>query len=207
MGQWALFEACRQGQQWQSYAGCDRDFSIGVNISARQVTPALVDIVAAALAESGIPPRALLLEMTESVLLGRTEEAIQVLRALKRLGVRLAIDDFGTGFSSLSYLARFPVDVLKIDKDFIDAVDGEGERAELARTIVGLGKSLRLPTIAEGIERESQCHALRDIGCEFGQGYLFSRPLPASGVSELLRGSLATARPRSPVDVAVALGA
>ncbi len=207
MGQWALFEACRQGAEWQQYATPDRPFSIGVNISARQVTPALVDIVAAALAESGLPPRALLLEMTESVLLGRTEEAIRVLKAIKRLGVRLAIDDFGTGFSSLSYLARFPVDVLKIDKDFIDAVDGEGERTELARTIVGLGRSLRLPAIAEGIERESQCAALREMGCELGQGYLFSRPVPGSGVTELLRGSASIATPRPPSHGAIAVSA
>ena len=187
MGQWALFEACQQAAEWQQFARPGTVFSVGVNISARQVTPALVDQVAAAVADAGIAPAALLLEMTESVLLGRTEEAIDVLRALKRLGVRLAIDDFGTGFSSLSYLSRFPVDVLKIDKDFIDAVDGAGERGELAQTIVRLGRSLRVATIAEGIERSQQVQALRDMGCEFGQGYLFSRPLPAMGVTELLQ--------------------
>jgi diguanylate cyclase (GGDEF)-like protein/PAS domain S-box-containing protein len=189
MGQWALFEACKQAAEWQRFAQPGTAFSVGVNISARQVTPALVDLVAAAVAEGGIPPSALLLEMTESVLLERTEEAIEVLQALKRLGVRIAIDDFGTGFSSLSYLSRFPVDVLKIDKDFIDAVDRLGERAELARTIVGLGRSLNVATIAEGIERQPQCQALRDMGCEFGQGYLFSRPLPANGVTVLLQGA------------------
>jgi EAL domain-containing protein (putative c-di-GMP-specific phosphodiesterase class I) len=108
---------------------------------------------------------------------------------LKRLGVRLAIDDFGTGFSSLSYLSRFPVDVLKIDKAFIDAVDGKGERAELARTIVGLGSTLRVATIAEGVERQAQCQALRDMGCEFGQGYLFSRPMPVHGMTAFLHGA------------------
>ena len=189
MGQWALFEACRQGALWQEFARPGTVFSVGVNISARQVTPALVDLVAAAVSEAGIPPSALLLEMTESVLLGRTEEAIEVLRALKGLGVRLAIDDFGTGFSSLSYLARFPVDVLKIDKAFIDAVDGKGERAELARTIVGLGRTLRVATIAEGVERQAQCRALREMGCEFGQGYLFGRPMPAQGMSAFLHGA------------------
>ena len=189
MGQWALFEACRQGAMWQEFARPGTVFSVGVNISARQVTPALVDLVAAAVGEAGIPPSALLLEMTESVLLGRTEEAIEVLRALKGLGVRLAIDDFGTGFSSLSYLARFPVDVLKIDKAFIDAVDGLGERAELARTIVGLGRTLRVATIAEGVERQAQCRALREMGCEYGQGYLFGRPMPAHGMSAFLHGA------------------
>src|SRR5947209_8395656 len=188
MGQWALFEACRQGVEWQGFARPGSAFSVGVNISARQVQPGLVDVVAAALAESGLPPGALLLEMTESVLLGRTEEAVEVLHALKRLGVRIAIDDFGTGFSSLSYLSRFPVDVLKIDKDFIADVHGRGERTELARTIVHLGRSLRLATIAEGIETTAQRHALVAMGCDYGQGYLFSRPLPSNGVTVLLQG-------------------
>jgi len=183
MGQWALFEACRQGAAWQRFAAPGAAFSVGVNISARQVSPSLVDVVAAALAESSLPPAALLLEMTETVLLGRTEEAVEVLRSLKRLGVRIAIDDFGTGFSSLSYLARFPVDVLKIDKGFID---DSPSGSELARTIVQLGQSLRLATVAEGIETSVQRQALVDMGCGYGQGFLFGRPMPANGVTMLL---------------------
>jgi diguanylate cyclase (GGDEF)-like protein/PAS domain S-box-containing protein len=183
MGQWALFEACRQGAEWQRYARPGTAFSVGVNISARQVSPSLVDIVAAALAQSSLPPSALLLEMTESVLLGRTDQAVEVLRSLKRLGVRIAIDDFGTGFSSLSYLARFPVDVLKIDKGFID---DSPSGSELARTIVQLGRSLRLATVAEGIETGVQRQALIEMGCGFGQGFLFGRPMPANGVTMLL---------------------
>jgi diguanylate cyclase (GGDEF)-like protein/PAS domain S-box-containing protein len=187
MGQWALFEACRQGAAWQQYAPAAKVFSIGVNISARQVCPGLVDVVAAALAESGLPASALLLEMTESVLMGRTDEAVGVLRALKRLGVRIAIDDFGTGFSSLSYLSRFPVDVLKIDKNFIEEVEQGGEKTGLARTIVDLGRTLRLATVAEGIERHAQVHALRAMGCAYGQGYLFGRAMPAEGINDLLQ--------------------
>jgi EAL domain-containing protein (putative c-di-GMP-specific phosphodiesterase class I) len=187
MGQWALFEACRQGAAWQQFAAPGTAFSVGVNISARQVSPALVDVVAAALAESSLPPAALLLEMTETVLLGRTEQAVEVLRSLKRLGVRIAIDDFGTGFSSLSYLARFPVDVLKIDKGFID---DSPNGSELARTIVQLGRSLRLATVAEGIETQVQRQALVDMGCGFGQGFLFGRPMPANGVTMLLSQGL-----------------
>ncbi len=183
MGQWALFEACRQGAAWQRFAAPGTAFSVGVNISARQVSPSLVDVVAAALAEASLPPGALLLEMTESVLLGRTEQAVEVLRSLKRLGVRIAIDDFGTGFSSLSYLARFPVDVLKIDKGFID---DSPNGSELARTIVQLGQSLRLATVAEGIETSVQRQALVEMGCGFGQGFLFGRPMPANGVTMLL---------------------
>jgi EAL domain-containing protein (putative c-di-GMP-specific phosphodiesterase class I) len=207
MGQWALFEACRQGAQWQEYARPGTAFSVGVNISARQVTPSLVDVVAGALAESGLAPAALLLEMTESVLLGRTEEAVEVLHALKRLGVRIAIDDFGTGFSSLSYLSRFPVDVLKIDKGFIGDVDRRGERAELARTIVQLGRSLRLATIAEGIETQGQRHALLEMGCDYGQGYLFSRPLPANGVTVLLQSGLTDIPTQRPPTLELAAGA
>jgi len=203
MGQWALFEACRQAVEWQPHARAGSVFSVGVNISAQQVTPALVDVVAAALAESGLPPAALLLEMTESVLLGRTDEAVEVLRALKRLGVRIAIDDFGTGFSSLSYLSRFPVDVLKIDKHFIADADRNGERAELARTIVQLGRSLRLVTIAEGIETPAQRQALLAMGCDYGQGYLFSRPMPSSGVSVLLQSGLVQAPLQRAHDVVI----
>jgi diguanylate cyclase (GGDEF)-like protein/PAS domain S-box-containing protein len=187
MGQWALFEACRQGAAWQEYAAPGKVFSVGVNISALQVNPGLVDLVAAALSESGMPASALLLEMTETVLLGHTEDAVAVLRALKRLGVRIAIDDFGTGFSSLSYLSRFPVDVLKIDKNFIEAVDQGGENAGLARTIIDLGRTLRLATVAEGIERHGQVHALREMGCAYGQGYLFARAMPALGIDDLLQ--------------------
>jgi len=195
LGEWALFEACRRGMAWQHYAQPGAVFSIGVNVSPQQVVPGLVDVVAAALADSGLPASALLLEMTESALVRRPDEAVAVMRALKRLGVRIALDDFGTGASSLSHLARFPVDVLKIDKAFIDGVDGQDERVDVARTIVGLGRTLSVATIAEGIERQAQCNALRALGCAFGQGFLFSRPLPAEGVTALLSHTVIGSQP------------
>jgi EAL domain-containing protein (putative c-di-GMP-specific phosphodiesterase class I) len=115
------------------------------------------------------------------------EETIATLHALKALGVRLAIDDFGTGYSSLSYLQRFPVDVLKIDKAFVDAVGSGTQDPVLARAIIFLGETLQLDTVAEGIEHASQVEGLRFLGCELGQGYHFSRPLPATAVESLLR--------------------
>jgi EAL domain-containing protein (putative c-di-GMP-specific phosphodiesterase class I) len=117
----------------------------------------------------------------------RTEEVLALLHELKTLGVRLAIDDFGTGYSSLSYLSRFPVDILKVDRSFVEAVSVEGsEQGELARTILHLGQSMHLSTVAEGIETQTQYALLRAMGCDYGQGYLFARPLPLAGLDELL---------------------
>ena len=189
IGQWVIREACRQAVQWQIYTKPGELFTVGVNISGRQIRRSLVDVVRDALEESGLPPGALTLEMTESTLVERADEAVEVLRSLKSAGVQIALDDFGTGYSSLSYLAQFPVDILKIDKSFIMALPGDSERAELIRTIVQLGRSLNLTTIAEGIERAAQCEALREMSCGYGQGYLFARPLAASALTELLRGA------------------
>lgn len=185
-GEWALFEACRQGARWQRHALPGTAFSVAVNVAGRQLTPALVEVVAAALADSGMPASALLLEVTEQVLLARPEESAAVLRTLRRLGVRIAIDDFGSGHASLSSVGRFPIDVLKIDKACVDVVDAGDARATVARTIVGLGRTLGVAIVAEGVERQAQCTALRAMGCAFGQGYLFSRPLPAQGITALL---------------------
>ncbi len=135
---------------------------------------------------SGLPGAALTLEMTESVLMERTDEVVELLRRIKTLGVRVAVDDFGTGYSSLSYLSRFPVDILKVDKSFVAQVDKEDGRGELVRTIVRLGESLRLETVAEGIETPGQRAALEAMGCTFGQGFLFARPMPADELDELL---------------------
>jgi len=207
IGAWAIRECCRQGARWQSYAAAGGIFHVAVNVSSRQLTPRLPEIVREALTESGMPPGALVIEMTESVLIERTEEAIAVLRQLKSLGTRIAIDDFGTGYSSLSYLTRFPVDILKIDKSFVeqlthrddglDGVDGSpsSDSAELARTIVHLGRSLRLGTVAEGIETREQYSALVSMACDYGQGFLFSRPLPAEGIDTLFAHMLVSTLP------------
>src|SRR3954471_17786627 len=124
--------------------------------------------------------------MTESVLIDNRDETLKALTALRELGVKLAIDDFGTGYSSLSYLHRFPVDVLKIDRSFIEHLQGEGDDRALVGTIVRLGQSLRMATVAEGVEDASQAAALRAMGCDYAQGYHFSRPAPSELIDELL---------------------
>jgi diguanylate cyclase (GGDEF)-like protein len=185
LGRWVLEAACRQAAAWG-----DRGPVVSVNLSGRQLDdPALVAGVEGALAAAGLAPRRLTLEITESVVMRRTDATLERLRALKALGVRLAIDDFGTGYSSLSYLQRFPVDVLKIDKSFVDGVASEAHDAALARTIVALGTTLGLRTVAEGIETEDQQAALLALGCTYGQGYFFARPLPAGAFGALVRAA------------------
>jgi len=142
--------------------------------------------VSAALNESGLDPSCLVLEITESVLVHDAEQVIARMLQLKALGVAFAVDDFGTGYSSLSYLKRFPIDILKVDKSFVDDV-GESDKAEaLAKAILQLGESLNLDTVAEGIEMARQVDGLRVMGCRFGQGFFFARPVPAAEMEELL---------------------
>jgi EAL domain-containing protein (putative c-di-GMP-specific phosphodiesterase class I) len=147
-------------------------FTLSVNVSGRQLLEGgLVDDVRDALADTRLPPDRLLLEITESVFLQNEETTVQRLRALKALGVRLGIDDFGTGFSSLSYLQRFPLDVLKIDKSFVDGVARGGSDAALARAVIALAEVLSLRTVAEGVARPQQNERLQALGCQFGQGF------------------------------------
>jgi diguanylate cyclase (GGDEF)-like protein len=187
IGRWVLGEACRQGRRWQLAAPDGHGPTMSVNISGRQLLePTLVAEVADVLAESGLDPSLLTLEITESVLMQNTEATVATLRELKALGVRLAIDDFGTGYSSLAYLQRFPIDVLKIDKSFIDGVARGGSDAVLARTIVTLAGMLDLSTVAEGVERPDQHAHLVALGCARGQGYLFGRPLGVAEIDGLL---------------------
>jgi diguanylate cyclase (GGDEF)-like protein/PAS domain S-box-containing protein len=186
-GQWVLREACRQAVAWDAER-YGRPLTMSVNVSGRQFEQSdLPTIVAMALAESGLPPARLCLEVTESVLMNDTEENLVLLRRLKDMGVRLAIDDFGTGYSSLSYLHRFPVDTLKIDRSFVERLSQPSGDAALARTIVQLGQSLGMVTVAEGIEQYSQFLALNRMSCELGQGFYFSCPLPAAEAGRLLR--------------------
>ena len=187
IGRWVLHEACRQAMLWRSRHPEYADLAISVNISARQFqSDDLIDDVANALDETGLPPHCLELEMTESVLFEHSEDNIAQLGRLKALGIRLAIDDFGTGYSSLAYLHRFSVDVLKIDRTFISQLtEGDGD-TELVRSILRIGQSLQMETIAEGIETEEQATLVTDLGCELGQGYLFARPLPVSEVDDWL---------------------
>lgn len=187
IGSWALQECCMQAARWQRFAAPNGVFKVAVNVSARQLDAALPRLVHDAINANGIPGAALTLEMTESVLMERTDEVVELLRRMKSLGVKVAVDDFGTGYSSLSYLSRFPVDILKIDRSFVSSIGSDHVgQAELVETIVRLGQSLRLDTVAEGIETEDQRVALRDMGCTFGQGFLFSRPVPPEEVDVLL---------------------
>ena len=132
--------------------------------------------------------------MTESVLMDDNENVLDILQRIKGLGARLAIDDFGTGYSSLSYLHRFPVDMLKIDRSFVERLSHASDNAELARTIVRLGQSLQLVTVAEGVEDSAQFLALRRMGCDIGQGYYFGRPMPGQDMARLLGDELAVAK-------------
>ncbi|MCW2966430.1 MAG: hypothetical protein JWM71_202 [Solirubrobacteraceae bacterium] len=191
LGRFVLREACRQAAAWQGLG--DAELMMNVNLSGRQLEdPALVDEVTAILRETGLPAARLVLEITETVLMHDTETTIERLRALRALGVRLAVDDFGTGYSSLRYLNRFPLDVLKMAKPFVDGLGSQSEDPALARAIVDLGANLGLQIIAEGIERSAQLTQLRRLGCPLGQGYWFSRPMPAADAeAQLLEANVA----------------
>jgi EAL domain-containing protein (putative c-di-GMP-specific phosphodiesterase class I) len=188
LGRWVLRAACQQGRAWLDRFPDREPLVMSVNLSGRQLNqPRLADEVAAALEESGFPPHQLVLEITESVLMNDTATTIQTLEALKLLGVRLAIDDFGTGYSSLTYLQRFPIDILKIDKSFVDGLGGSNlEESAVTRTIVSLAKTLRLETIAEGVERSEHVRELQSLNCDIGQGYFFARPLDAGALTSLM---------------------
>jgi diguanylate cyclase (GGDEF)-like protein/PAS domain S-box-containing protein len=201
LGAWVLRQACRAGERWAANRRATADappLTLTVNLSGRQLqAPGLVDDVAAALAESGIEPSTLVLEITETVIMQQTESNLLTLHALKALGIRLAIDDFGTGYSSLSYLQRFPIDILKIDKSFVDGLSRGGSDAALARTIIALGDTLALRCIAEGVEDDAQRTHLQALGCDYAQGFFFARPLPLAEVDALVRHGARTlgARP------------
>ena len=184
IGRWILREACRQARDWQ--IRLERpDLRMSVNLSSRQFREHdIVATVRAILEETELPPSTLMLEITESGLMTRTQATIARLDALRALGVHLAIDDFGTGYSSLSYLERFPIDVLKIDRTFVSSA-GQAV-SPIARAIVDLGRTLGLEVIAEGIEVTEQARWLADLGCRFGQGYLFARPMAAAAIESLL---------------------
>jgi diguanylate cyclase (GGDEF)-like protein/PAS domain S-box-containing protein len=188
IGRRVLRAACIDGVRMNA-AVAPQTVRVGVNLSARQLQrPELIDEVRDALASSGLPPELLVLELTESVMMRDVEVSTRRLAELKQLGVLLAIDDFGTGYSSLNYLQRFPVDILKMDKSFTDAL-GHGRSALLTEAIVGLATALDLVQIAEGIEHQAQADRLLDLGCELGQGYLFSKAVPIEQALAQLTGA------------------
>jgi diguanylate cyclase (GGDEF)-like protein/PAS domain S-box-containing protein len=178
IGQWVLREACRHGAELQARFPSDPPISVSVNLSVKQLQHGdIVADVREALADSGLVPWSLVLEITESVMMADADLAVRRLGELKELGVRLAMDDFGTGYSSLSYLSRFPVDLLKMDRSFLRN-GATADPAGLAAAVVALGETLNLPIVAEGVELTPQLESLRAIGCDLGQGFLFARPMP-----------------------------
>lgn len=184
LGRWVMREACRQARDWPI---TDPEISLSINVSPKQFQhPGLVEDVANALWDSGIDPSILTIEITESVLIHDTEAAIEKLTRLKDFGVRIAVDDFGTGYSSLGYLKHFPIDILKIDKSFIEGVASGTEEAAIAHAIIKLGGSLGLEVVAEGIEEPEQLDALQTLRCDRGQGFYFSKPVDAETMGEIL---------------------
>jgi diguanylate cyclase (GGDEF)-like protein/PAS domain S-box-containing protein len=190
LGQYVLEVACRDAVAWEADDRAASTLSLAVNVSSRQLQdPGFAATVASALARSGLPARRLVLEVTESALLDDGETTSAAILEAKALGVRIALDDFGTGYSSLSHLRRFPIDVLKIDRSFVDGIDrGARDERTLVRSIVRLAHSLKLETVAEGVERNEQLVQLRAIGAKMGQGYYFARPMEADAFVEHLRG-------------------
>ena len=185
IGVWVLEQACRQAVQWRQSNGAD--VSVAVNLSARQLRDDdIVAVVARVLADTGLPPHLLVLELTESMLMRDPQRAAQTMAMLKETGVRIALDDFGTGYSSLSYLKRFPLDYLKIDRSFVTDIPGDANDETIVRSIVALAHSLGLKVIGEGVETAAQMSFLRHLGCSEVQGYFFSRPVPAAQLPALL---------------------
>jgi diguanylate cyclase (GGDEF)-like protein len=184
IGSWALQQACHEAKKW---AALKPSISIAVNVSALEFrNKSFVDEVRRILRETGLPPSCLELELTETVLMRNANSSTEVLRELKHMGVRLAVDDFGTGYSSLSYLQRFPIDILKIDQSFVQNIQGTGAKGVIVSAVIGLGAGLRQRVIAEGVETQEQFAFLDAQNCEEGQGFYFSRPLPADQFAALL---------------------
>jgi diguanylate cyclase (GGDEF)-like protein/PAS domain S-box-containing protein len=189
LGLWVLNEACRQMREWQREGFADEAMTVSVNLSSRQFSQAdLIEQISSALRESGLRAGNLKLEITESMVMENIDTAIDMLTQLRGLGVGLSIDDFGTGYSSLSYLHRFPIDTLKIDRSFVTQMTDNSENAEIVRTIVTLARSLDMSVVAEGVETADQLRQLGELGCDYGQGYLFSRPVGAGQAAGLLAG-------------------
>jgi len=187
IGNWILQEACRQVCAWNLQFPCFPPFTIAVNISAKQFAQAdLVSQIGQVLSETGLAPENLRLELTESVTMRDEERTTRVLSELRKLGLLLCIDDFGTGYSSLSYLRRFALDILKIDRSFVTDMLNNSESEEIVKTILSLGRNLRMQVVAEGVETSEQMTLLKSLGCEFAQGYLFSRPLDSAAVGRTL---------------------
>ena len=186
LGEWVLFEACRQAKEWNS--GLAPEVRMSVNLSSCQFRQKdLLDVITEALEHSGLEPSKLELELTESAIMQDTERAVLMLEQLREMDIRIAIDDFGTGYSSLAYLKRFPLNVLKIDQSFIKDITVNPQDAAITTAIIALARSLGLEVIAEGVETHEHLMVLRQKGCDLMQGYFFSRPVPADDFAKLLK--------------------
>jgi EAL domain-containing protein (putative c-di-GMP-specific phosphodiesterase class I) len=186
LGKWVLEQACRQGSELQP-VDLGRQLTISVNVSPHQILDGnLCEYAKNALAASGLPASALVLEITERTLMVNARLIHQQLAELKDLGIRLAIDDFGTGYSALAYLRSFPIDIVKIDQSFVASLDQDEQAVALVRSIISIADALSLDTVAEGVETVPQLQTLRRLGCQVAQGHYFSRALPVEGVASYL---------------------
>jgi EAL domain-containing protein (putative c-di-GMP-specific phosphodiesterase class I) len=187
LGRWVLQEALEQASGWCSEYDFCSEMTMAVNFSSAQFSdPTIVEDVARLLAESGVAPQRLVIELTETAFLRDAEAVTERMRDLKELGIRLAVDDFGTGNASLRHLATFPVDVLKVDRSFVGRIGFDPRQTAIAGSIVGLGDDLGLTVIAEGIETDDQIARLLALGCSFGQGFSLARPAPPDDLRPLL---------------------
>jgi EAL domain-containing protein (putative c-di-GMP-specific phosphodiesterase class I) len=187
IGRWVLRQACLQAQTWNSPLDRDVPLVMSVNLSVRQFQdPGLLSDIEHILLETGLDPRLLKLEITESIAINDADATLLTLHALKAAGIRLAIDDFGTGYSWLGYLTRFPVDALKIDRSFVQHICEDTHDAAIVQSVVALARTLNLTVVGEGIESREQAAQLRLLGCDDGQGFLYARPEPAETITALL---------------------
>ena len=186
LGEWVLREACKQTKAWQE--ACVAFLSVSVNLSPRQLRQrGLVEMITGILDETGLEPRYLDIEITESITMQEDQETIETLRKLRETGIRISIDDFGTGYSSLAYLRRYPVDTIKVDKVFVDDIENSHEEAPLVTAILAMARSLNLKVVAEGVETEEQELYLKDRQCDTMQGFLLSKAVPAEELEEVLK--------------------
>ena len=189
IGRWVLREACERAVAWQAEGLIRPDLFVCVNVSAREIQqPGFVGAVEEALAWAGLEASRLILEITETALINTTSVTVSTLESLRNLGVRVVIDDFGTGYFSLSHLRQFPVDALKIASEFIQVADDDARSAALAGAIVALGESLDISTVAEGIESKEQAERMRSLGCTYGQGYFFAKPMTPAEIEAGIEG-------------------
>jgi EAL domain-containing protein (putative c-di-GMP-specific phosphodiesterase class I) len=195
IGRWVLEQACFAASQWRARYP-DKHLVVSVNVSPKQLQDeSFVSVVGQCLAASGIEPDRLVLEVTETALIEEPDHTMEVLAAVRGLGVRVALDDFGTGFSSLSHLRRFPIDVLKVDQSFVGDLSG-GDDKGIVHAIVELGQNLNLEVVAEGIERDDQLAALSAMNCLIGQGFLLGRPVDSAAFDAVLAAAFSSDSPK-----------